>query len=253
VKVVSDKGIRRLILVGIIFGAASLVYGAPKATDSSGPALWQRAVKIVADNSSSLPAAVHTKVTVTDGSGRVKDSQETWSRIEVDSAGKVVTTVIRSIKDGHDNTENAQKQADRNPGRSRFEYSFLPMMPENQSKVEVTPTGGTRLVDGAECAGFSFVMAGEKNQKIVGTVWIDRSVGAPRLMDFTFEPLPPGATEVSNELSFTVTPEGGWYLASLRTYGVGQILFIHRTFNLEMQFSDYVPYTPRGQVSGTSP
>jgi hypothetical protein len=192
-------------------------------------------------------------VVVRDGSGNLKDSQETWSHLEVDGTGKVVTTVIRSIKDGQDNTDKAQAQVDRNPERSRFEYSFLPMMPENQSKVQVTPTGTTQQVDGTPCEGFSFVMVGDKGPRTVGTVWIDTRDGAPRLMDFTFDPLPTGANEVKSELRFDVTPNGGWHLSSLSTYGVGQILFIRRSFQMEMTFSDYFRYVADNRSPGTSP
>ncbi|HUX20132.1 MAG TPA: hypothetical protein VMW69_02765 [Spirochaetia bacterium] len=244
---------QRLTWVAAFLAMAEFAFGAPATTTLAGLALWQQAVDLAGQNASSLPASVYTRVVVRDGSGSLKDSQETWSHLGVDGTGKVVTTVTRSIKDGQDNTANAQAQVNRNPERSRFEYSFLPMMPENQGKVQVTPTGTTRKVDGASCEGFSFVMVGDKGPRTVGTVWIDARNAAPRLMDFTFDPLPTGASEVKSELHFEITPKGGWHLASLSTYGVGQILFFRRSFQMEMTFSDYFQHVADNLASGTSP
>lgn len=241
---------QRLVSLITLASIAALAYGAPTTT---GMALWDRAVGLVGRNVDYLPGSIYTKVLVTDGSGNTKDAQETWSKISVGEQGAIKTTVLRSVKNGADNTENAQKQTDKNPQRSRFEYSFLPMVPENQSKVRVTPTGTVRTVAGAPCEGFSFSMDGEKNQKTVGTVWIDEVNAAPLLMEFTFEPLPTGAKVVRNELHFAVGPTGFWRLVSMSTYGEGQILFFHRTFNLDMKFSNYFPYSPKGTAAGTSP
>ncbi len=241
---------QRLVSLIALASVAALVYGAPTTT---GMALWERAVGLVGKNLDYLPASIHTKVLVTDGSGNTKDAQETWSKITVGDQGAIKTTVVRSIKNGEDNTENAQKQADKNPQRSRFEYSFLPMTPENQSKVQVEPTGRVKRVDGAACEGFSFSMEGERNQKTVGTVWIDETSAAPLLMEFSFDPLPTGAKVVRNELHFAVGATGIWHLVSMSSYGEGQILFFHRTFSLEMKFSDYFAYSPKGTAAGTSP
>jgi hypothetical protein len=218
--------------------------------DTTELSLWRKAEAVAGKSADLIPASVHVKVVVGDGNGNTKSTQETWSRISVDGNGKLETTVLRSIKDGRDDTENAQRQTDRHPERSRFQYSFLPMMPANRGKVTVSPTRTSRIVEGATCAGYAFRMKGDEVS--VGTVWIDESTGAPLLMEFTFEPLPPGAKLVTNKLRFQLTEGGAWHLISMETYGEGQLLFFRRDFRLLMEFSDYFRYTPPEGGTGSS-
>ena len=217
------------------------------ATPASAPpvsTLWSEAVAGAARSAGYLPGAVYTDVTVTDARGDLKSSQRTWSRLSVTTNGKVVTTVVRATKNGRDDTANTQAQLDRNPERSRFDSSLLPMMPSNQGRVDVTPTGLTRTIGAIPCAGFSFRMRGKGGRATEGTVWLDERNGSPVLLEFTFAPLPTGAKVVRNTLHFAAMPGGAWRLTSLDTYAEGRLLFFERIFKLHMEFSDYFPYAP---------
>lgn len=242
----------RFVFVSTFLFAGGLAAASPGVSAPAAMALWQRAVAAAQHNASFVPASVHTSVTITDGGGRVRTSLETWSRIGIDGKGKIETTVVRSIKDGRNNTRAAQDEADRNPRRSRFDYALLPFMPQNRDQVKVSPTETTRTVAGASCSGFSFHLKVDGGRALLGTVWLDDENAAPRLMEFSFEPLPTGAREVTNRLTFTVTPNGDWRPGTLDTYAVGQLLFFRRVFRLEMRFSDYFAYPAAGAARGTS-
>lgn len=241
----------RSVFVWAFLCVGAFAAAAPRVSAPPTMALWQRTVEAARHNASFIPASIHTSVTVTDGGGRVRSSLETWSHIGIDAKGALETRVVNSVKDGNDNTRAAQVEADQNPRRSRFDYGLLPFMPQNRDRVRVSPTGKSRAIAGASCIGFSFRLKVSGGRRLIGTVWLDGNA-APRLMEFSFEPLPTGAREVTSRLSFAVTASGGWRPATLETYAVGQLLFFRRVVRMEMDFSEYFAYPPAGTADGSS-
>lgn len=247
----SKEPVVLLHIASLLLAIAPAVAAAPVGSPSA-LSLWEEAVAGAARSAEYLPGSVYTDVTVTDAKGDLKTSQRTWSRLSVGTDGAVVTTVVRSIKNGRDDTKGAQAQLDRNPERSRFDSSLLPMMPSNRKRVAVATTGRSRTIDTIPCRGFSFRMKGKGGRTTVGTAWLDERSGAPVLLEFTLDPLPAGATVIRNTLHFETTPGGVWHLASLDTYAEGRVLFFARVFKLLMEFSDYRPTARRADGTGAS-
>jgi len=202
-------------------------------------ALWQAAVAVGGISERTYPGSVYTEVTVSDWDGNVKSRSQTWSEVQEQADGAIDTTVVRSLENGRDATEKMRVQSRKSPERDAFRYTFLPIIPENASRVTVTPTSETRLIDGTECTRFDYSMPGQKNETTKGAVWIDSSNAAVRLVEFTIDPLPTGAEELETTVHFQATRDGQWRITSMSTTGKGQILFIKRTFELSMRFGDY--------------
>lgn len=237
----------------LLLSHVSAAVGAAPSGTLPAPPLWRDAVSRAGRSAELLPGTVHADVTVSDAKGNIRTTQQTWSRLSIGTDDAVVTTVVRALKNGRDNTKEAQAQLDRNPERGRFDTSLLPIMPSNQERVDVASTGRSRTIAGDQCAGFSFHMRRKRGPSIVGTVWLDERTGAPVLIVFTFDPLPTGATVIENTLHFTAAADGTWHLASLDTYAEGRLLFFERVFRLHMVFSDYFRYSPPGTAaSGAS-
>lgn len=228
----------------LLFLAAGRVAAAPPSlvpqhTETSTAALWQRGVALTARSSRYFPGSIHTILVLRDGQGGEKSRRESWSRIEVGPAGSPKTVVVRAVKNGRENTEAAQRMVDRHPERTRFDYSLLPTFPANQGRVVVKPSGVVRRIEDTPCVAFSFELQPHSGRRLTGTVWLTEKLGAPRLLTFSMEPLPPGVRGLRTSVRFAATPEGLFRAVSLQSEGSGGFLFFQRSFHLQMRFSDY--------------
>ena len=101
--------LRRAVLgVACALGAfPACAQHAPAASDT----LWLKAVAIAGRNLNWVPGQIVTRTEDLDDEGRAKGVQESWVRLHPGDDGAPVREIVKVIKDGHDETEPARREA----------------------------------------------------------------------------------------------------------------------------------------------
>ncbi len=147
------------------------------------------------------------------------------------------TTILRSVKDGKDVTEERKKKA--SPGRPPMGQdasdSFpdaVPLLREVQEKL-TWKSSGASPVD----AVLGYTIAHSK-RKVQGSLSLD-DAGRPRTFSYTYDPLPNFVNRFDGTGKFKTLEDGSIVLESMSFIAEGSILMIRKKYAITMRFSDY--------------
>ena len=113
-----------------------------------------------------------------------------------------------------------------------------PYHPDNQDNISVTRLSQSRMINGINCTGFEYILdLGERTKS--GTVWLHAESGLPVEQEFSYEPLPRNVREIEYQAFYRHHPDGTYYISKMTYSGIGQMLFIKKTFHGEFTYSEY--------------
>jgi hypothetical protein len=236
-----------VVLAGVPVAAAPTSYTAPDE-------LWRKAVAIVGNNDTWTPGTTALTGQETDGQGRTRSSWDVTIRSSRGPDGSPVQEILKYIENGKDVT--AQKKgsaAPRSGGGQRGAGPFswnpsdprqTPFHPSAQDRVSVRRLDTEVMKDGRLCAAYAFAQQLGGAYRAVGTAWIDAGSGAPVALEATFDPLPPFVSSAGVEVDFESGAGGAWLVSRLKAVGEATILFIRRSFAMELDLRDHWKLPP---------
>lgn len=210
--------------------------------------LWSRASEAVGRAKAWVPGSTVFRLEMTDDKGApTGESQETWYSLSAGADGSVVTEVVRSIKNGKDNTaEDREKQAKQNRDRKKdgpaqpFSMGDNPLDPDSRKDVEAKPGSGSRTIEGLACVPYEYVMK-TKAGRILGTVWISRDNGAPLEVTVVQDPLPAFVQRMTVLMRYDPRPQGAGRVTEVLVEGSGGVLFLKRNFRMSFRLDGWWP------------
>jgi hypothetical protein len=147
------------------------------------------------------------------------------------------TTILKSVKDGKDITEERKKKA--SPGRPPMGQdagdSFpdaVPFLKEVQGKLSWKSVASSPVV-----SGLGYTIAHAK-RKVQGSLSLDDE-GRPRTFSYTYDPLPNFVNRFDGKGQFKTLEDGSIVLESMALLVEGSILMIRKKYSITMSFSDY--------------
>lgn len=208
--------------------------------------LWRKAVEAVGRAKSWVPGSTEFRLEMLDDKGNpTGESQETWYRLSPEDGGGVRTEVVRSLKNGKDNTkEDRETQERQNRDRKKdgraqpFSMGDNPMDPEVQGNVEVKPAAGARTIEGQACVAYEYSLK-TKSGRIRGTVWLSGQSGLPLEMSMGMDPLPAFVQKMSTVLRYERGPAGEARVREALVEGTGGVLFIRKNFRMSFRLGGW--------------
>jgi hypothetical protein len=208
--------------------------------------LWLKAVEITSRNKAWVAGTVAINADVFNDKGTPTDRSETVMRTFAGPDGKLETELIKSVKNGKDETEKDRKAfADRSKNRNGKGRSVSigtddnPFNPDVQDAVEAKNLGEARTIDGKECNMYGFTLKRKEGGNFEGTAALEVTSGAPVEVISTITPLPFGMKSMKTVMKFGVGPEGDGFLRELLVSGAGTFLFITRSMSSRIVLEDY--------------
>ena len=223
-----------------------------------GDDLWQRAVAVAESNQDWVPGQLESHIKMLTRKGRVKDHIETWLKLEAGKDDQIVTSLLKYIKNGVDETEKRRErflearkkaQAERKKDRGERNNSNSltiglqdhPFAAAVQDAVSFQLLKSDVLLDGKSCSIFAYrqKLAGSGAVVRTGKVWIHQETGIPVQHEFTLEPLPSRVKRFTQRISYQSDRADTWYPRTLEIDGVGGFLFIRKYFKSRVLFTNY--------------
>lgn len=220
----------------------------PLKGDHRDAGIWKKAMSLAARNANWVPSDIYLRVEELNRSGSVKNTRETWMKLPPGDSDRLRPEVVRALKNGEDVTaESREKQRRRNrdaDGENDLTVRVTtPFDPDVREDVTYSATGERRMISRSWCAGFDFTQAvvppKGKPFSLRGKAWLEEGTGAPLLMTFTLEPLPPGVKQIENTVRFEFQGDERWYPKSVETDASAGFLFIKKEFRTRMEFIGY--------------
>lgn len=200
--------VRRCILLSLAFAVLAFTHPLAAAVDDP---LWQKAVAIAGKNKDREAGRIVENVLVRDADGETVAVSES---VYGNDGGEL--RVLRSVKNGEDNTANKAEElrkAKRPPGRAKS-----PFDPERQDQVQAERLERVDAIGGRKCRAFTY------RQQIDGATWsglafLDVQTGRPCKLSGSGKPAAERDDVTVHGANFTVLyNEGGandpWYAES---------------------------------------
>jgi len=232
-----------------------LLLFAPSRAIAQADPLWARAVEAAGRAKMWVPGSTAFRLELMDDKGQpTGETQEMWYRLSAGPDGDVVTEVVRSLKNGKDNTaEEREKQEGQERGRRKdrpaqpFSMGDNPLDPEAQDRVEAKPEPGSRTILGRTCVSYGYVMK-TKTGRILGNVWLARDSGLPLEMTMTLDPLPAFVQKMDTRMRYEAEPPGEGRVAEVLVEGSGGVLFLKRNFRMSFSLDGWWLQVPAGKA-----
>lgn len=227
----------------------ALLLGICAVTAMSGE-LWSQAVDLYDTYGDLLPGRLSVQFDQYNGRGGLVSSERSEMAVEVGPSGEVESRIIYASKNGEDITE--KRRDDTGSGapfgggggdpQSDSPFAGLQMSPFDpleQARVTVIDTGRSETIDGVQTRIHLFQHSTGGESMTTGTVWLAEETGAPVKLTASIEPLP-GFIDVFQMVQmFETDSEGRWYMTRMEFVGEGNILFVRRRLESELEFSEY--------------
>jgi hypothetical protein len=195
--------------------------------------LWQRAVQAFAKNSNWVPGKIVSHFEMKNGKGEAEEITDSIKKTVPAADGSIDTELVKLVFNGEDKTDVAKTRKN----DDEFSLKEAPLHPENQSAITVVRTSDTKMINGVPCTGFEYTLQLDKRKR-VGTIWINAS-GYPVQDDFSTTPLPPNVQKMNTRVLYSHKADGAFYLSQVNYSGEGGMLFIKKSFQGEMKYSEH--------------
>ena len=195
--------------------------------------LWQKAVRAFAHNTNWVPGTIVSRFEMKNSKGEQEELTESIKRTSPAADGSIHTELIKLVFNGEDKTESAKTREN----NEDFSFKEAPLHPDNQQNISVTRTGDTQMINGIACSVFEYTLQLDKKERS-GTLWID-SNGYPVQDELTSTPLPPNVQKMHTRVLYAHQADGVFYLSQVNYSGEGGVLFIKKSFQGEMKYSDH--------------
>jgi hypothetical protein len=253
-------------LLRFVFGFVMLAAFAVSALPISADTLWNRAVEIFEENEGLFARRMSFRYDEYDGRGELRNWEERTMRMSMGEDGETEGEILSATRNGEDVTEDRREDpsgggpalfggaggqdasdgpegeagdAEDDGGFRNLEKS--PFDPEEQNRVVYEATGEHRVIDGERARAYTFTHRPFGETATVGTAWLDVESGAPLLVEMTLDPLPrPALLKELSMLSEYEFDGQMWYVSDVEMVVSGQFLFLRRTIETTMEFSDYI-------------
>jgi hypothetical protein len=233
-------------MMRISLAAALVCLSGPCASASPVDPLWLKAVEITARNKAWVAGTVTINAEVYNEKDVLTDESVTVMRTFQGPDGKRATELVKSVKNGKDETEKDRKafkdgaRKGDNKGKSfSLTIEDTPFNAAIQDAVEARNLGETKTIDEKECLLFGFTIKRKDGNNFEGTAALDRASGAPVELSYTMKPLPLGVRSMTTVMKFGEGPEGGGFLREMLVNGAGSFLFITRSMSSTILLEDY--------------
>lgn len=243
---------RRASLKLIAFGLFAFVSASAASAQSrleaslGGPApdYWLRAAAAWERGQAYRPRAMSMRFTELDRDGRAKSVTLNEYRLSYDG-DQPRYELIRSTKDGKDQTEKAKAEdAKRSasgrggsggPPSSSGSSDPLASMPFSDKIPGPLELGQPRAVGTARSLPYAIK---HDKQGSEGAVFFDELLRATRI-EYRPKPLPAMVSEFSGVMRLRELPDGALVLSAMEFSGEGGVLFVRMRFSVGIDFSDY--------------
>jgi len=227
--------------------ALLLVISAVAATSGE---LWDRAVDLYDAYGDLLPGQMSVRFDQYNGRGKLVSSERSVIELEIGPSGEVEGRTTYASKDGEDITEERRNEPVSGApfggggGNEQSDSPFgglqkSPFDPSEQARVTVIDTGRSEVIDGVPTRVHLFQHSTGGENMTTGTVWIAEEAGAPVRLTASIEPLP-GFIDVFQIIqTFDTDGEGRWFMTRMQFVAEGNILFVRRRVESELEFSEY--------------
>ncbi len=235
------------VVVRITCMAFMLVVSAGAAISSE---LWDRAVDLYDAYGDLLPGRMNVQFDQYNGRGGLVSSERREIAVDVGSSGEVESRITYASKNGEDITEKRRNDTVSGApfggggGDEQSDSPFAglqksPFDPSEQVRVTVIDTGRSETIGGVRTRIHLFQQSTGGENMTTGTVWLAEETGAPVKLTASIEPLP-GFIDVFQMIqTFETDSEGRWYMTRMEFVGEGNILFVRRRLESELEFSEY--------------
>ena len=235
--------LRRSMVAGIIAPLTALVVPlAVPAQSSLDDPIWHRAVAIAGRNAGLAPLRMEMEIEQRNPNGDIVERMERVYEGELVD-GEVSMRLVREVENG---TEVPIADTRTEDGNENAETPFDPVV---QDRLVYRRSAPVRVVRGYRCVPFTFRFEASNGTTSNGMACLTND-GVPVEIEFTFEPLPRFVSELNIRVDYQVDPDR-WFATQIYSSGEGGLLFVRRTFESRMTFSDYVR-TGRGDVPAGS-
>ncbi len=212
--------------------------------------LWDRAVDLYDANSDLVPGRMSIRFDQYNGRDELVSSDVNDIEIEVGPSGEVEGRTTYASRNGEDITEerrdNPRSGAPFGGGggdqQSTSPFAGLqksPFDPSEQAGVTVIDTGRSETIDGVRTRVHLFQHSTGGENMTTGTAWIAEVTGAPVKLAASIEPLPGYIDRFLLVQMFETDSEGRWYTTRMEFVGEGNILFVRRRLESQLEFSEY--------------
>ena len=224
------------IAYAVIAGIVSCVTLAAFQADAGVSApLWEKAIQISAGNHDQMPRTVQMITEEKDKHGKVKHTEKVLTTFSVGPDGKLLDETV-TFKDGKQ-VENSKEDESEDDEQLDFWQEEL------QDNISVTVTDNRREIDGRRCVAHDFVQNSGKDEKMVGTAWLDEISGAPLEVTFEPSPKPTGVKRMEHTMHYYYDADGQWYPTEMVVNVTASMLFIKKIYHITLSFSEYFRYT----------
>jgi hypothetical protein len=232
----------------VVLAAAAVTVLAGRLWAASPPdPLWQKAVSLAGRAKEWVPGVTVFRLELLDEQGRRQEEWISRMRLTRGEDGEPVTQVENATHNGKDVTarerENQTRRNEeaRRKGRQSGRMGDDPFDPALQDGALVQALGENRVVDGRQCAMYSFTVKRADGGEMKGTAALDQANGAPVEASYTVSPLPTGVQSMTTLLRYSAGPAGDGFVREMTVEGRGGVLFLRKTFRTTISLDGYWP------------
>lgn len=210
--------------------------------------LWEKAVKLAANNQNWVPGEIYTKETNYNAKGKIKAVEEYWEKIIKNDNGEIELQLINYLKNGKNITKNKLKSYKKESTESlnealiTFRKNLNPFNFENQSLISIKRTNSQEIVNNRLCVVYQFVQQSlkEGDSPLSGLTWLEEDTGIPIAVKYYLdEELPNGIKEFSYYISYRFVSEQEWYPEKLVFKIRGKVAMININLISETVMDNY--------------
>lgn len=180
--------------------------------------------------------------------GEITSTTFTQYTNSLSPAGELVSEVIRSEKDGKDNTEKARKELRKQQEEGRQMEEINPFLPRFQEKLTLQALPGRERINGIPCRAYRFVYTTEddkgKTVTFPGKAWITEEEGRPVRAQHDMDPLPGPVKTLRADYFFEKADNGEVMLTRTDFEIKVQVLFVVKHFTTTTLYTAFTRRTP---------
>ena len=208
---------------------------------AAGSELWDRAVDIYSRNADLVPGRMYAYFVQFNGRGHLVNEVEAEYTISLDENGEMVSELVYMNENGSEGDAEADAASGASGGGEAGAMSGLqlsPFDPDQQRTVTIGREGMTERIGGRIAIAVPYRHQPSDESTIAGTAWLSVEDGTPLRLTYTLDPLPRFVDRIEVTQEFA-TDEDRWMVASVEFEADFRILFVRRSLESRMEFSEY--------------